>query len=158
MHLGLRNQLSTAKYYSIEDAKALVSPASPVVVIENDGVARAHPDAQMMRPHLAGNAEGLKGGNVVMTYCAVANLGLGYAPEIEGRKLDLEVMAQHGNSLILRDSGTREPIQHIFFGNSDRGQLPRVESLKAGLFWYVWVEFPPHTDVNPPAQVSGAAA
>ena len=60
VHLGLRNQLSTAKYYSIEDAKALVSPASPVVVIENDGVARAHPDAQMMRPHLGGNAEGLK--------------------------------------------------------------------------------------------------
>ena len=66
MHLRLRNQLSTAKYYSIEDAKALVSPASPVVVIENDGVARAHPDAQMMRPHLAGNAEGLKGGPLLV--------------------------------------------------------------------------------------------
>lgn len=305
VHLGLRNQLSTAKYYSIENAKALVSPASPVVVIENDGVARAHPDAQIMRPHLAGNAEGLKGENVVMTYCAVANLGLGYAPEIGGRNLDLEVMAQHGNNLILRDNDTREPIQHIygrlerdgeggpgmkpwptfrmtfhgfekaypdgqvflnkpssnpllrvldmvletifssgiakqhneaapvmdnmshfddrlpnktyvwgvnsgedavcftqsfvieqgnlvnssvggraivvawdpiyeslgvyyndgdapvaqidFFGNSDQGKLPRVESLKAGLFWHVWVEFFPETHINRTVQVSGAA-
>jgi hypothetical protein len=114
VHLGLRNQLSTAKYYSIEDAKSHVSPASPVIVIENDGVARAHPDAQIMRPHLAGSVDGLKGENVVMTYCAVANLGLGYTPEIDGRELDLEVMAQHGNNLILRDNNTREPIQHIY--------------------------------------------
>jgi hypothetical protein len=114
VHLGLRNQLSTAKYYSIEDAKSHVSPASPVIVIENDGVARAHPDAQIMRPHLAGSVDGLKGENVVMTYCAVANLGLGYTPEIGGRELDLEVMAQHGNNLILRDNNTREPIQHIY--------------------------------------------
>ena len=56
VHLGLRNQMSTAKYYSIDDAKELVSPSSSVVVIEKDGVARAHPDSQIMRPHLAGNA------------------------------------------------------------------------------------------------------
>ena len=306
VHLGLRNQLSTANYYSIEEAKAHVSPASPVVVIENNGVARAHPDAQIMRPHLAGNAEGLSGENVVMTYCAVANLGLGYSPEIEGRQLSLEVMAQHGNNLILRDNDTREPLQHIygrlerdgktgpgmkpwptfrmtfrgfekaypegqvylnrpssnpllrvldmvletifssgiarqhneaapvmdnmshfdnrlpnktyvwgvdegddavcftqdfvieqgnlvnssvggraivvawdpiyeslgvyfndsgapvtridFFGNSDQGRLQRVESLKAGLFWHVWVEFFPHTDINRTAQEADAAA
>jgi hypothetical protein len=48
-----------------------------------------------------------------MTYCAVANLGLGYKPEVEGKKLDLEVMAQHGNNLILRDNATSEPVQQI---------------------------------------------
>ena len=114
VHLGLRNQMSTAKYYNIDEAKELVSPSSSVVVIEKDGFARAHPDSQILRPHLAGNEEGLNGENVVMTYCAMANLGIGYTPVIEGKKVDLEVLAQHGNNLILRDNTTGEPIQHIY--------------------------------------------
>jgi hypothetical protein len=114
VHLGLRNQMSTAKYYSIEEAKELVSPSSSVVVIEKDGIARAHPDSQIIRPHLAGNNEGLNGENVVMTYCAMANLGIGYTPVIEGTQVDLEVLAQHGNNLILRDNTTGEPIQQIY--------------------------------------------
>ena len=114
VHLGLRNQMSTAKYYNIDEAKEWVSPSSSVVVIEKDGFARAHPDSQILRPHLAGNEEGLNGENVVMTYCAMANLGIGYTPVIEGKKVDLEVLAQHGNNLILRDNTTGEPIQHIY--------------------------------------------
>jgi hypothetical protein len=113
VHVGLRNQKNSARYFPIADAEAFVSPSSSVLVIENKGVARAHPDAQIMRPHLAGNAEGLAGKNVVMTYCAMANLGVGYTPEIEGRSLDLEVLAQHGNNLILRDNKTGAPIQQI---------------------------------------------
>ena len=114
VHLGLRNQMTTAKYYSIDEAREYVSPSSRVVVIEKDGVARAHPDSQILRPHLAGNEEGLNGENVVMTYCAMANLGIGYTPVIEGKQVDLEVLAQHGNNLILRDNTTGEPIQHIY--------------------------------------------
>ena len=44
VHLGLRNQRNTAKYYSIEEARSLVSPSNSVVVIEKDGFARAHPE------------------------------------------------------------------------------------------------------------------
>jgi len=168
VHVGLRNQKDSVRYYSIEEAKEYVSPLSQVIVIENHGIARAHPQAQLMRPHLAGNDEGLDGENVVMTYCAMANLGIGYTPEVEGQKLDLEVVAQHGNNLILRDNRTGEPIQQIygfreadaandtgkpvteidFFGNTPAGQLKRVETLKPGLFWHVWAEFFPHTDIN----------
>ncbi len=114
VHMGLRNQMTTAKYYNIDEAKELISPSSSVVVIEKDGVARAHPDSQILRPHLAGNEEGLNGEDVVMTYCAMGNLGIGYTPVIEGKKMDLEVLAQHGNNLILRDNTTGEPIQHIY--------------------------------------------
>ncbi len=114
VHLGLRNQVDSARFYSIEEAKKHVNPASSVLVIVKDGVARAHPDHQLLRPHLAGNDQGLNGENVVMTYCAMANLGLAYTPEIEGEKLELEVLAQHGNNLILRDNATGEPIQHIY--------------------------------------------
>jgi hypothetical protein len=114
VHVGLRNQKDSARYYSIEEAKEYVSPSNQVIVIENNGTARAHPQAQLLRPHLAGNDDGLNGENVVMTYCAMANLGIGYTPEVEGQKLDLEVLAQHGNNLVLRDNKTREPIQQIY--------------------------------------------
>ena len=114
VHLGLRNQIDSARFYNIEEAQKYVSPSSSVLVIEKNGVARAHSDHALLRPHLAGNNEGLDGENVVMTYCAMANLGLGYTPEIEGEELDLEVLAQHGNNLILRDNNTGEPIQHIY--------------------------------------------
>jgi len=114
VHLGLRNQIDSAKFYPIDEARKYVAPGSPVIVMERNGKARAHPDHELMRPHLAGNEEGLDGENVVMTYCAMANLGVGYTPEIEGEKLKLEVMAQHGNNLILRDNNTGEPIQHIY--------------------------------------------
>jgi hypothetical protein len=114
VHVGLRNQRSTAKYYSLEEARSALAPAASVVVFENNGVARAHPDSHLMRPHLAGNEDGLAGENVIMTYCAMANLGLGYIPEIEGELCALEVLAQHGNNLILRDNNTNEPIQQIY--------------------------------------------
>ena len=114
VHLGLRNQAGSAKFFSIEEAKKYVAPASPVLVMENNGKARAHPDYELMRPHLAGNDEGLDGENIVMTYCAMANLGVAYTPEIEGEPLELEVLAQHGNNLVLRDNTSKEPIQHIY--------------------------------------------
>ncbi|MEX0306961.1 MAG: DUF3179 domain-containing (seleno)protein [Ruegeria sp.] len=121
VHLGLRNQLNTAQYFPVDEARKYVGPTAPVMVIDNNGHARAHPDAQIMRPHLAGDDKGLGGEDVVMTYCAMANLGQGYSPNIEGKRLSLEVLAQHGNNLILRDNDTGEPIQHIYgFREADR--------------------------------------
>ncbi len=114
IHGGLRNQQSHARYYSLEDAKDWVRPEDSVVVIENRGEARAHPDYHIKRPHIAGTPDGLDGENVVMTYCCLTHLGLGFKPEIEGRSLDLEVLAQHGNNLIMKDMTTGEPIQQMY--------------------------------------------
>lgn len=114
VHVGLRNKKKSARFFSIEEAKEYVSPSNQVIVMENNGVARAHPQAQLNSPHLAGNDDGLDGENVVMTFCSMANLGLGYTPEIEGEKVELDVLAQHGNNLILRDNKTGEPIQQIY--------------------------------------------
>jgi len=119
VHIGLRHQQNTAIFYSIEEAKKYVSPEDSVIVLENKGHARAHPDYEIWRPHLAGSAEGLGGENVIMTYCSMTHLGHGYKPEISGEKLDLEVLAQHGNNLIMRDKNTGEPIQQVF-GNRER--------------------------------------
>lgn len=113
VHIGLRQQQSTATYYSIDEAKKFVAPSDDVLVLENQGEARAHPDYQMWRPHLTGTEEGLAGENIILTYCGVTHLGHGYVPEIEGQTLDLEVLAQHGNNLIVRDNTTGEPIQQM---------------------------------------------
>lgn len=114
VHLGLRNQKMSAEFYSIEEAREFVSPSSQVIVLEHNGNARAHPQAQIMRPHLAGTEDGLDGEKVVMTFCAIANLGLGYTPEVEGEEIDMEVLAQHGNNLVLRDNNSGEPLQQIY--------------------------------------------
>lgn len=144
VHVGLRNQKDKALYYSIKDAREYVSPSSQVIVIENDGVARAHPQAQLLRSHLAGNQDGLGGENVVMTFCAMANLGIGYTPEVEGDKLDLEVLAQHGNNLVLRDNRTGEPIQQIYgFREADAapGQEGAACPLRPSLAMRPWPTF-----------------
>ena len=112
-HLILRDQRNSARYFTIEEAKEFVNPFTSVIVIEKDGIARAHPDHEMSQPHITGNEEGLNGENVVMTYCAMSNVGIAYTPEIEGKKLDLEVMAQYNNNLIMRDANTGEPIQQM---------------------------------------------
>jgi len=114
LHFGLRNQQDHARYYSIEEAKNYLRSDESVIVLENKGETRAHSDFHIKRPHLAGTPEGLGGENVILTYCCMTHLGTGYIPEINGEKLDLEILAQHGNNLIMRDEGTGEPIQQMY--------------------------------------------
>ena len=114
LHVGLRNQQNHARYYTIDEARRWVRPEESVIVIENNGHARAHPDYHIKRPHLTGTPEGLGGENVIMTYCCMTHLGLGFKPEIDGKGLDLEVLAQYGNNLIMRDEATGEPIQQVY--------------------------------------------
>ena len=114
LHFGLRNQQDRARYYSIEEAKNYVRSDESVIVLENKGETRAHSDFHIKRPHLAGTPEGLGGENVILTYCCMTHLGQGFKPEINGEKLDLEILAQHGNNLIMRDQSTGEPIQQMY--------------------------------------------
>ena len=114
LYFGLRNQQDHAKYYSIEEAKNYVRSDESVIVLENNGEARAHSDYHIKRPHLAGVPEGLGGENIILTYCCMTHLGHGYIPEINGEKLDLTVVAQHGNNLIMRDNSTGEPVQQMY--------------------------------------------
>ncbi len=47
-------------------------------------------------------------------------------------------------------------IQDIdFWGRSEAGVLPRVESLYPGLYWFAWVNFFPHTSLDAPGVGSG---
>ncbi len=58
-------------------------------------------------------------------------------------------MAPRFESLGVWFNDTHEPVTDIdFFGNVPTGRLRRVDALKPGLFWHVWAEFFPHTDIN----------
>lgn len=113
LHTGMRTKTGDAKYYSLEEARRFVSPSNEVLVIVNNGIARAHPDAELLRPHVVGNSQGFNGADVQMTYCGMSNLGLAFEPQINGQPVELEVMAQIANNLILRDNKTGEPVQQI---------------------------------------------
>jgi hypothetical protein len=41
VHLGLRNQVDSARFYSIEESKKFVAPASSVIVMENNNLVNA---------------------------------------------------------------------------------------------------------------------
>lgn len=114
IHVGLRNQQKTARYFSIAEARNFIRPETSVFVVENNGAARAHTDFQMGRPHIAGTPEGLGGDQIIMTYCSLAHLGQACKPELDGKPISLEVMGQHGNNLIFKDKATDEPIQQIY--------------------------------------------
>ena len=113
IHVGLRNQQRTARFYPISAARRRVRPETSVIVLANGATARAHPDYEVWRPHLIGNDEGLGGENVILTYCALTHLGQGFKAEIDGEPVDLEVLAQTGNNLVMRDNTTMEPIQQL---------------------------------------------
>ena len=112
--LAMRAQQRTGRFCSIEEAARRVRPETSVIVVEAGGEARAHPDYEMWRPHVAGTAEGLGGEDVVLTYCALTNLGVAFKPEAEGRPLDLKVALQLENNLVLYDANSGEPIQQIW--------------------------------------------
>jgi hypothetical protein len=45
------------------------------------------------------------------------------------------------------DSGA--PVVSVdLFGNSDQGELARVETMKSSIFWFIWYDFYKETDVN----------
>ena len=134
LHLGLRNQQSSARYYPIEEANRFVRQEDSVIVIENGGEARAHPDYHIKRPHLAGTEDGLGGENIIMTYCCMTHLGLGYKPEIDGKPQNLTVIAQIGNNLLMRDKERGEPIQQMYGTRECDGR----HSSRAMQQWPTW--------------------
>ncbi|BFM18166.1 hypothetical protein R50073_43490 [Maricurvus nonylphenolicus] len=110
----MRSAQHSSEFVSVKEAEDFIPKDYEVLVIEKDGAARAHTDYELWRPHIVGNEEGLNGENVVMTYCALTNLGMAYKPEIEGKPVNLKVMSQIENNLIMWDTHSGEPIQQLW--------------------------------------------
>ena len=112
-YIMMRPRQEGSVFVDIENARKYVRAQESVIVYEIDGKARAHPDQQVLRPHVAGGAP-VNGKEVVMTYCGLTNLGMAYIPEIDGQKLDLAPMTQLENNLVMFDSNSGEPIQQLW--------------------------------------------
>jgi hypothetical protein len=134
VHLGLRNQRNSAKYYSIDEAKPIMNNMTHY----DDRLAtktyvwgiNISKDAVCYTDDFIGENDGLINATI-----GGRDIVVSYDPKYES------VGAWYN------DSGA--PVTHIdFFGKSDQGQHQRIETLKSGLFWHVWVEFFQHTDIN----------
>ncbi len=63
------------------------------------------------------------------------------------------VVAYHDDldSVGIYVNDTGKAVHHIEFGgDSDQGELPRLETMKAAVYWVVWQNFFPQTEVNRP--------
>ena len=112
-HIMMRPQQEKARFVPLAEARKRLRAETCMVVIEHNGVARAHAESEIFRPHVVGTPEGLGGENVVMTYCAMSNLGMAVKPEVDGKPLDLAPAIQLENNLIMWDRNTGEPVQQI---------------------------------------------
>lgn len=110
----MRSMQRSADFVPIAEARSFIQDDYEVIVIEKNGVARAHTDYELWRPHVVGTPDGLNGENVIMTYCAMTNLPVAFTPEVAGQAVDLRVMTQLENNLVMWDRNSGEPIQQIW--------------------------------------------
>ncbi|MBM7035489.1 DUF3179 domain-containing (seleno)protein [Vibrio ulleungensis] len=107
-------KMDDGQFVDIKQGAKKIRPHNEVMVMVNNGHARAHADFEMWRPHIAGNKEkGLGGEDIVMTYCSLSNVCVGVRPYIDGERLDLHVATQLENNLLMEDKSTGEPIQQL---------------------------------------------
>ena len=112
-HIMMRARQHDGVFVSVHEAVRYVKPDESVIVLEVNGHARAHPDQQVLRPHVAGKNT-IGGENIVMTYCGLTNLGMAVTPEINGQAVELRPMTQLENNLVMYDANTMEPIQQLW--------------------------------------------
>jgi hypothetical protein len=124
----MRSQQNGGCYYTINDAKDVLTNDTSLIVMEVGGVAKAHPDEHVLRPHVVSSKEAPDDEDIVMTYCGLTNMGIAYKPEINGKSLDLGVMTQLENNLVMWDKNTGEPIQQFWGTLESTGPHgPRME-------------------------------
>jgi hypothetical protein len=107
----LRGQHHSANYQSVADVGSRLGDDADVLVLENNGDARAYPREQIMVPHIAGDNVG--GEELVMTYCALSNLPLVFSSRVDGEAADLEVVGQLHNNLVMHNTETGVLYQQI---------------------------------------------
>lgn len=112
-YVMFRAKQHDAVYKSVPDAVAneYLQPEDTVYVIEYNGVTKAFPQKYLWVSHIFGGDYG--GDEVVMTYCVLTNLPVPFVNELEGKPMDLKVLAQTNNNLLLWDTNSGEIIQQI---------------------------------------------
>jgi hypothetical protein len=110
-YVMFQTQQHTARFVPAAELNGQLADDVEVMAVEIDGDARAFPNAWIQRPHVVGDTVG--GEPVVMTYCALSHLGVAYKNDLDGQPMNLKVMTQLENNLVLFDTVTQEPIEHL---------------------------------------------
>jgi len=112
-YIMFRAKQRSAVYRSVSDVEVAdyLQPESTVYVIEHNGVTRAFPQEYLWVSHIFGADYG--GDEVVLTYCVLTNLPVPYVNDLDGKPMDLKVLAQTNNNLLLWDTRSGEIIQQI---------------------------------------------
>lgn len=143
-YLMFRSQHSGAEYVTVREAieELGADEEASVIVIGDEAV--AFPYRWINQPHIAGATIG--GEDVVLTWCGLSHLGLGFKTEVPGEDMgscSLMVLTQLENNLVMFDSETGEPIQQIYGTMRDSGrELERVPTIMMtlGAFAELWPE------------------
>jgi hypothetical protein len=98
-------------WISSEQAAAELASEDLVLVIEVNGDVRAYPVKWITRPHIVRDSIG--GEPVIMTYCALSNLGKAFGAERAGKEMNLAVTLQLENNLVYYDRTSNQLIQQI---------------------------------------------
>ena len=104
-------QQRNAEYRTAADVDGYLEPEDTLYVVEHNGVSRAYPQKYLWQSHIFGADFG--GEEVTMTYCVLTNLPIPYVNDLNGKPMDLKVLAQTNNNLLLWDTNSGEIIQQI---------------------------------------------
>lgn len=106
-----RAKQHSAKYVPIKNVKGYLKDDDRVLVVDYNGVQKAYPPEYIWQAHIFGGDFG--GENVILTYCVMTNLASPYINNLNGKKINLKVLAQTNNNLLLWDTESDEIIQQI---------------------------------------------
>lgn len=90
-----------------------------VMVVVNNGDARAFPNKWIVQTHIAGDNIG--GDDIVMTYCGLSHVGRAFDSKHNGEELNLKVLTQLENNLVMFDENSNTPITQVY-GTLDRSE------------------------------------
>ena len=112
-YIIFRAKQHSAVYKKIQEIEAddYLQHEDTVYVVEHNDVTRAFPQKQLLISHIFGGDYG--GEEVVLTYCVLTNLPVPYVNDLDGKPMDLRVLAQTNNNLLLWDTKSGEIIQQI---------------------------------------------
>lgn len=120
-YIMFKSEHQNAKYIEHSQVKSdYLSGNDEVMVLVNNGDARAFPNKWIVHTHIAGGNIG--GDELVMTYCGLSHVGQGYSSSIDGEDINLKVLTQLENNLVMFDANSQDPITQIYgeMNNSQR--------------------------------------
>jgi len=110
-YLLFRTHQYDAVYKNVKDTKDYLEASDIVYVIDLNGETKAFPQKYIWQTHVIGSD--FRGEDVVFTYCVLTNLPTPYYNNLEGKPMDLKVLAQTNNNLLLWETNSGEIITQI---------------------------------------------